>query len=71
MPVSEAGLAAATAAIVELGVPWRSLGVSNGAAVRFAVELLIETEAVERVPVDGYIATTVPAPEFDLVMWQA
>jgi hypothetical protein len=71
VPVSASGLEFAAGTIVELAIPWRTLGVSAESPLRFAVELLVEGQAVERIPTDGYVATAAPAPDFDLVMWQA
>jgi alpha-amylase/alpha-mannosidase (GH57 family) len=69
--VSNAGIEAATDWIFELSIPFRTLGVATDAPIQFAVELLEGDQAVERIPSEGAIETTVPSPDYELIMWQA
>ena len=69
--VSESGVTAAADAILEIGIPFRSLGVSTDAPIEFAIELLQADRPVERVPNEGAVETHVPSPEYELIMWQA
>ena len=61
---------AAADAILELGIPWRSLAVVPDDQVHWSVELIRGEEVVERVPSEGAIQTMVPSPDFEFVMWQ-
>jgi alpha-amylase/alpha-mannosidase (GH57 family) len=70
VPVSGAAMQAAGDAILEIGIPWRSLAVGPDDQVHWNVELIRDEEVVERVPSEGAIQTTVPSPDFELVMWQ-
>jgi alpha-amylase/alpha-mannosidase (GH57 family) len=69
--VSESGAKAAADLIFELSVPFRSLGVATSDPVHFYVELLRGDVPLERVPNEGAIETTVPSPDYELIMWQA
>lgn len=69
--VSESGVQAAADAILEVAVPLRSLGLTTEDRVQLHVELLEQELSVERLPTEGAIETTVPSPEFELMMWQA
>ena len=71
VPVSESGARTAAGTILEIGIPWRSLGATPESTVQFYVDLLQNEQTIERVPNEGTITTTVPAPEFELMMWQA
>ncbi len=70
-PVGSAQIDVATAEIFELAVPWRLLGLATGDPLEFFVEALAIEQTIERVPRDGVIETTVPSPNFELMMWQA
>ena len=41
------------------------------AAVPILVELLKDGQSIERIPYEGAIETTVPSPDYELIMWQA
>jgi alpha-amylase/alpha-mannosidase (GH57 family) len=69
--VGRSGVEAAAASIFEISVPFRSLGVSTDAPVQFCVELFRGEESLERVPHEGAIETSVPPPDYELIMWQA
>lgn len=69
--VAQPGCEAAADWIFELAVPFRSLAVATDSAIQFCVELLRGSQTVERVPSEGAIETTVPSPDYELVMWQA
>jgi hypothetical protein len=45
--------------------------VATDGPIHFAVELLEGDQAVERIPSEGAIETTVPSPDYELIMWQA
>ncbi len=62
---------AAAELIFELAVPFRSLGRKTDEPVHFYVELLKDGQSVERIPHEGAIETTVPSPDYELIMWQA
>ena len=70
-PVAEAGVEAAADGIFELSVPFRALGVATNDPIQFAVELTRNEQAIERIPSEGAIETSVPSPDYELVMWQA
>ena len=70
VPVSGSAMQAAADAILELAIPWRSLAVAQDDQVHWIVELIRDEEVVERLPAEGALETTVPSPDFELVMWQ-
>jgi len=70
-PVARARVEVAADLIFECAIPWRALGVSTDNPVQFCVELIQDDQAVERVPQEGAIETSVPSPEYELIMWQA
>ena len=69
--VAESGAEVAADLIFELSIPFHSLTVQTNDSVHFRVELLQEDMVVERAPNEGAIETTVPSPDYELVMWQA
>jgi alpha-amylase/alpha-mannosidase (GH57 family) len=72
VPVSAAGIEAAADTILEIAVPWRSLAAKTDAPLGFFVELIgRHGQPLERIPHEGAIETTVPSPDFELMMWQA
>ena len=71
VPASAAEVEAAADAILEIAIPWRSLAVDSGAAVRFYAELIRDGQSIERVPHAGTIDACVPSPDYELMMWQA
>jgi hypothetical protein len=71
VPVSQSGVAASADNILEIAVPPRSLGASIDDPIHFRLDLLQGESSVERVPTEGAIETTVPSPEFEMMMWQA
>jgi hypothetical protein len=70
-PVAHASLKAASDAILELTVPLGSLGLKTDDPVHFFVQLCKKEKPVERVPAEGAIETSVPSPDYELIMWQA
>jgi hypothetical protein len=62
---------AAADQVLELAVPFRSLARRTEELVHFYVELLKDQQSVERIPHEGAIETTVPSPDYELIMWQA
>jgi alpha-amylase/alpha-mannosidase (GH57 family) len=71
VPVTATGIEAAAGTILEVAIPWRSLGVASGTPLHFYAELREHDRSIERAPADGTIETVVPSPEFELMMWQA
>jgi hypothetical protein len=71
VPVAEANVEAAADLLFEVGVPFRSLAVKTDDPVQFCVELLRDDQPIERIPHEGAIETTVPSPDYELIMWQA
>ena len=69
-PVSGAKPAAAADQLLEIAVPFRSLGRKTEQPVHFYVELLKDGQPVERMPHEGAIETAVPSPDYELIMWQ-
>jgi alpha-amylase/alpha-mannosidase (GH57 family) len=69
--VANAGIEAAADWIFEMSIPFRTLGVATDDPIQFAVELLEGDQSVERIPSEGAIETTVPSPDYELIMWQA
>lgn len=68
--VSESGVEAAADSILELAIPFRSLGAATDDPLSFYIELLVAEQVVERVPHEGAIETNVPSHEYELIMWQ-
>ncbi len=69
--VGSSRVEAAGDVLLEVGVPLRALGTTTDDPIHFCVELLEGEQSVERVPHEGAIETTVPPPDFELIMWQA
>ncbi|MBL9125336.1 MAG: hypothetical protein JNG90_16990, partial [Planctomycetaceae bacterium] len=46
-----------------------SLGASTDDPLNFYIELLEGDMAVERIPREGAIETSVPSSEYELIMW--
>jgi alpha-amylase/alpha-mannosidase (GH57 family) len=70
-PVSGAGIEAAADLLFEMSVPFRGLTLKTEERVHFYIELIKDDEAVERVPHEGAIETSVPSADYELIMWQA
>ena len=71
VPVSESGVLAAGDIILEAAIPLSSLAASTDDPVQFCVELIKQEQSIDRAPTEGAIETSVPSPEFELMMWQA
>ncbi len=71
VPVSAPGIEVAIGTILEVAIPWRSLAAAAGAPLHFVTELYVEERSIERIPQEGALETTVPSPDFELMMWQA
>ena len=69
--VSEAGVLAAGDVILEAAIPLSSLAAATDDPVQFCVELIKQEQSIDRAPTEGAIETSVPSPEFELMMWQA
>ena len=69
-PVARPGIEAAADLIFELAIPWQTLGVATDDPVQFYLELIEDEETIERVPHEGAIETSVPSPDYELIMWQ-
>jgi alpha-amylase/alpha-mannosidase (GH57 family) len=70
VPVTVSGVEAAADSILEVAIPFCSLGVTVDAPVHFVAELLKAEQSIERLPHEGAIETVVPSPDYELVMWQ-
>ena len=68
--VPDSGLEAAAETILELGIPLRGLGVAQDEPLSFYIELVRHEAAVERMPREGAVETTVPSADFEQIMWQ-
>ena len=72
VPVSAAGVEAATDAILEIAMPWRSLATAPEAPLAFLRRAACSgDQSIERIPHEGAIETFVPSPDYELMMWQA
>jgi len=70
-PVVDPGMEAAADQLLELAIPFRSLGLETDERIQFYVDLLREAQPIERIPHEGAIETIVPSPDYELIMWQA
>ena len=61
---------AAADLLLELAVTFRSLARKTDEPVHFYIELLKDDQPIERVPHEGVIETSVPSPDYELMMWQ-
>jgi alpha-amylase/alpha-mannosidase (GH57 family) len=68
---SETAVAVAADLLFEMAIPFRALGCTTDQPLQFYVELFREGHVIERVPQEGAIETTVPSPDYELIMWQA
>jgi alpha-amylase/alpha-mannosidase (GH57 family) len=68
--VADAGIEAAADWIFELSIPFRALGLATDDAIQFAVEIVQDEQVIERIPSEGAIETSVPSPDYELIMWQ-
>ena len=71
VPVANPGIEAAADMLLELAIPFRSLAVKTDDRIQFHVELLRNAQPIESIPHEGAIETTVPSPDYELIMWQA
>lgn len=71
IPVNDARIRAASRAILEIAIPFASLGVATDDPLYFHVELIENDQPVERIPQEGAIETGVPSEEYEQLMWQA
>jgi len=71
VPVARSNIEAAADLLLEISVPFRSLGVTTDEPIHFCVELLKDEQSLERIPHEGAIETAVPSPDYELIMWQA
>jgi hypothetical protein len=70
-PLVDSGVEAAADLIFEMAVPLAGLKAKTDDPIHFFLELIQEGKPVERVPQEGAIETVVPAPDYELIMWQA
>jgi alpha-amylase/alpha-mannosidase (GH57 family) len=70
-PVADPGIDAAADLLLELAIPFRGLSLKTDDQIQFYMELLYEGQPIERIPHEGVIETTVPSPDYELIMWQA
>jgi alpha-amylase/alpha-mannosidase (GH57 family) len=57
--------------LLELAVPFASLGLAPGEIVTLLVQVLRDGQPVESVPSDEGLSFTVPGPDFEAEMWSA
>ncbi|MHB1035856.1 MAG: hypothetical protein ACYC35_18730 [Pirellulales bacterium] len=69
--VPDSGATAAADLLFELAVPFASLSAATDHPVQFCVELFQDEQSIERIPNEGAIETSVPSPDYELIMWQA
>jgi hypothetical protein len=62
---------AAADLLLELAVPFSGLALKTDDRIQFYAELLEGAQPVERIPQEGAIETSVPSPDYELIMWQA
>ncbi len=60
----------ATGKILELAVPFESLGIAPGDPIRFYVELLADDASLDRAPREGIFELTAPTADFERINWQ-
>ena len=65
------GASCRIASILELGVPFRSLGLRIGDRVEFLAALTRGGQPVETLPADDIIRFSVPDETFEAAMWSA
>jgi hypothetical protein len=65
------GAVCAVGSILELGVPFRSLGYEAGEGVELILLIGRPGEPAESVPSDDLIRFVVPHPDYDAAMWSA
>lgn len=70
-PLTIDGVHAAIDRIVEIAIPWTSLGCHMGDMLQFAVELYENDESIGRVPSEGTIELVIPPKDFEFRNWQA
>ena len=57
--------------IVEMKIPFASLGVQANDSIRFCVEAISDTQSIDRAPQEGLIEFKVPTADFENINWQA
>jgi alpha-amylase/alpha-mannosidase (GH57 family) len=60
----------ATAAIVELAIPFARLDLKPGDPIRFYVEAHKGDSSLDRAPREGIFELAAPSPDFERIMWQ-
>lgn len=65
VPLDSAGVAQ----IVELGIPFKDLGVRENQAVEFALKILIDGNLAERMPHEGYVAQKIAIDDLEKYYW--
>lgn len=68
--VAKANPEAAVEHILEIALPFASLGREPTSHLHFYVEALTKQQSFDRAPHEGAIELTVPSPDFELIMWQ-
>ena len=65
------GASCRIASILELGVPFRSLGLRTGDRVEFLASLIRGGQPIETLPADDIVRFNVPDETFEAAMWSA
>lgn len=69
-PVFDSSVSAAADSILEIAIPFECLAAATDDPISFYVELIASDRVLERAPREGAIETRVPAPDYELLMWQ-
>ena len=56
--------------ILEISVPFASLGLKPDDAIKFYVEVLADDASLDRGPREGIFELVVPTADFERIMWQ-
>ena len=67
---SDANIEVACGKILEISVPFASLGLKPDDAIKFYVEVLADDASLDRGPREGIFELVVPTADFERIMWQ-
>ena len=69
-PIAKTQIELAVDDILEVSIAFEDLKRVPDQPVRFYVEAFSEEQSIDRAPREGSIQTTVPSPDFEMIMWQ-
>lgn len=55
--------------VFEIEIPFEDITASENDEIDFSLEIMRNSEEVERCPQRGYITVTVPSPNYETIMW--